>query len=112
MTVQYIIENINGHDYIGGWYPGGDYNVPDHLINETAWLDEYGNWKWELLNDGTVAPANIVPTQDQINTKIEKDRIASAAEYLLRTIVRAIRTTGGPAASWQAIDADLRGILT
>lgn len=49
----------------------------------------------------------IIAPERQIEMKYE-----AAERILLRIIVKAIRSTTGPADSWRAIDAQLRELLT
>jgi hypothetical protein len=52
---------------------GQELPIEFREITFSDWYDKYDNPKWELLGDGTVQAANIVPTPEQIAAKEKKD---------------------------------------
>lgn len=108
-TVEYKTIIINGRTYIISPLQG--FALPGFLSQEQEWVDRYGNPKWEILPDGTIAPSNLTPTPEQIEERETLDRMEKAQAVLIRIIVKAIKTTSTPLQSWQAIDAALRSLL-
>lgn len=110
--VVFQIESVNMKNYVTGYSVSSKgKELPEILRGVIQWRDEYGNPKWELLGDGSVVPANITPTQEQINERNTRVLMGKAESVLLRTIVEAIKGTTTPAQSWSAIDAALRAKL-
>jgi hypothetical protein len=112
MKCKLITEIVNGRTFIGGYYadPQG-IDMPDKIAN-AIWRDQYGNYNWELLADGTVAQANLAPTAEQLAQKQDDDFIDRVAIQFFKIVKQAVLNTTGPAESWKAIDAALRDVLT
>lgn len=113
MSISLVIEEIDSRMFISGISSSGTGPIcPIKFYEDTyEFYDNYGNYKYELLPDNSIVLAGIVPTQAQIDEYDEKTRVEKAQEKLLRIIVRAIKNTAGPAASWSQIDAELRSLL-
>lgn len=108
MKCKLITETINGRTFIGGYYsdPQG-IELPDKIAN-VQWRDEYGNYKWELLADRAIAPANLAPTAEQLVDAQDRAFAEKVAPIFFKLLKQAVKTTSTPAESWKAIDSAIR----
>ena len=112
MGYEYFTEESDGKKYITGYVAvRNGVDLSDIFLPFERWVDKYGNYKYELLPDGSVVLAAITPTPEQIEERETLDRMEKAQAVLIRIIVKAIKTTSTPLQSWQAIDAALRSLL-
>jgi len=93
--VAYFIEKMNGRSYIVG------YSLPTNLDpllqEEKTWRDDFGNPRWELLEDGSVVPASIQPKSEDIQDRDEKildKKVQERAGFILRVLAKE-DTVGG-----------------
>lgn len=112
VKVKLETEKVDSRTFIVGYYCSREgVPLPAALEGTVHLRDDFGNHRWELLEDGSVVPANIIPNTDQINERGTAGGIEKAAAVLVRAIVSAIRSTSTPSQSWEAIDEALRDIL-
>jgi hypothetical protein len=111
MKYRLLTIEQNGLIYVNGFTADPDgIELDPQLANELAWVDQWGNWKWQLLN-GKIQAAGILASADQVAAKAETDQIDKITKAWFKLLRQVFTTTTTPTQSWVAIDAAVRKAL-